>query len=91
MMRYITIKVFLLTLTVFIQYGETFQCGVPQIKQHIGTQVIPDVPDAPAHPAAPELPIGSQRTFFAIDFAKRQQYTINTTLRGSGTSLLYLC
>lgn len=84
MMRYITIKVFLLTLTFFIQYGETFQCGVPELKKHIGTQVIPDVPSAPAHPAAPELIIGSQRTFFAIDFAKKQQYTINATLQGSG-------
>jgi len=42
------------------------------------------VPTAPGHPAAPALAIGFQRTFFAIDFERKQQYTVNATLRASG-------
>ena len=40
---------------------------------------------APRHPAAPALTVGYQRSFFAIDFARKQQYSINATLRASGT------
>lgn len=83
-MRYITINIFLLTITIFAQYGEAFECGVPHLKEDLGSHILPDVASAPAIPAAPEHPVGLQRTFFAIDFARRQQYTINATLRGSG-------
>lgn len=83
-MRYSFITVLFLTLTLFAQYGEAFRCGLPDIKADLTPQFLPDVATAPAYPAAPALAIGFQRTFFAIDFARKHQYTINATLRASG-------
>ena len=84
-MRFTTITFFLLTLTLFTQSGEAFRCGTPHLKMEMVHQLSPEVASAPAHPAAPALPIGFQRPFFAIDFARNQQYTINATLRASGS------
>lgn len=83
-MRYTIITVLLLTLILSPQYSEAFRCGTPYLKIDIAPELLTDVPTAPTHPAAPALSIGFQRTFFAIDFARRQQYTINATLRASG-------
>ncbi len=83
-MRNIIVTFFFLTLTFSAQYGETFQCGTPYLKDGMVYRLSPDVATAPAHPAAPAHPIGFQRTFFAIDFARKQQYIINATLRASG-------
>lgn len=69
----------------FAQSGEAFRCGMPHLKMDIPPELLTDVATAPAHPAAPALSIGFQRTFFAIDFARKQQYTINATLRASGS------
>ena len=92
-MRYTFITVLLLTLTFSVQSGEAFRCGTPHLKMDMVPELLTDhaedrtriLPTAPAHPAAPALNIGFQRTFFAVDFAKKQQYTINATLRASGT------
>ena len=90
------IVIFFLLLTVAVQSSEAFRCAVPLLKkdgvpQHLLegrdrelAPTVSDVPTAPAHPAAPAHPIGFQRNFFAIDFAKKQQYIVQATLRGSG-------
>ena len=66
------------------QSGEAFRCGTPHLKMDMTPELLTNVATAPAHPAAPALSIGFQRTFFAIDFARKQQYIINATLRASG-------
>lgn len=83
-MRFTIFTFFFLTLILYTQDGEAFRCGTPYLKMEIGHQLTPEVPTAPVHPAAPALQIGFQRPFFAIDFARKQQYTINATLRASG-------
>ncbi len=91
----IQIVFFFLMLTVAVQSSEAFRCAVPLLKkdgagQHLSVKdrnlrrMPTTVPTAPAHPAAPAHPIGFQRNFFAIDFAKKQQYIIHATLRASG-------
>ena len=84
-MRYTILTFFLLTLIFFSQTGEAFRCGTTYLKQEKVHQLSSEVATAPAPPHAPARPIGFQRPFFAIDFARNQQYTINTTLRASGT------
>ena len=79
-MRYTIITVLLLTLIFFVQYGEAFRCGTPHLKMDMAPELLSEVATAPA----PALSIGFQRPFFAIDFVRRQQYTINATLRASG-------
>lgn len=83
-MRFTIFTFFFLTLILFTQDGEAFRCGTPHLKMELGHQPTSEVPTAPAPPAAPALQIGFQRPFFAIDFARKQQYTINATLRASG-------
>ncbi len=85
-MRFTIPTFFLLTLTLFTQSGEAFRCGTPHLKLEMGQQLSTEVATAPAHPAAPApaLPLGFRRPFFAIDFALKQQYTINATLWASG-------
>ena len=84
-MRKIIVKILLLTLTFTVQSSDAFRCGTPFLKEGLVLQPSPDLGTAPKHPAAPTLTIGLQRPFFAIDFARKQQYSINTTLRASGT------
>ncbi|MCY4404588.1 MAG: hypothetical protein OXD54_18635 [Candidatus Poribacteria bacterium] len=83
-MRFTIFTFFFLTLILFTQDSEAFRCGTPHLKMEIGHQPILEVPTAPIHPAAPALQIGFKRSFFAIDFTSKQQYTINATLRASG-------
>ena len=83
-MRYTISTVLLLTLILSAQYAEAFRCGTPHLKMDMAPELLTNVATAPTHPAAPALSIGFQRTFFAIDFARKQQYTINATLRASG-------
>lgn len=83
-MRNTIITVLLLTLILSAQYSEAFRCGTPHLKMDVVPELLTPVPTAPGHPAAPALTIGFQRTFFAIDFARKQQYTVNVTLRASG-------
>ena len=86
------VKVLLLTLPLAIplvmpsaaQPSHAFYCGTPFLKEGLVLQPSPDLGTAPRHPAAPALTIGFQRSFFAIDFARKQQYAINATLRASG-------
>ena len=84
-MRYTILTFFFLTLTLFSQTGEAFRCGTTFLKQEKVHRLSPEVATAPAQPNAPARPIGFKRPFFAIDFARKQQYTINATLRESGT------
>jgi len=84
-MRYTIITFLFLTFTVLVPIGEAFRCGTPHLKQDIVPQIPSDTISVPTPPAAPTLSVGFQRPFFAIDFAQKQQYTINATLRGSGT------
>ena len=100
-MRKITVKVLLLMLTLAIplamplaihfaaQSSHAFQCHYHAIKGPLLKEglILPpsDLGTAPKHPAAPALNIGFQRSFFAIDFARKQQYSISATLRASGT------
>lgn len=84
-MRYTIITFLFLTLTTLVPSSEAFRCGTPHLKHDIVQQLPSDSTSAPTIPAAPTLSIGFQRPFFAIDFAKNQQYTINATLRASGT------
>lgn len=84
-MRYTILTFFLLTLTLFSQTGEAFRCGTTFLKQEKVHQLSSEVATAPAHPNAPARPVGFQRPFFAIDFARKQQYAVNATLRVSGT------
>ena len=96
-MRKITVKVLLLMLTLVIplamplaihfaaQSSHAFRCGTPFLKEGLILQPSTDLGTAPKHPAAPALNIGFQRSFFAIDFARKQQYSISATLRASGT------
>ncbi|MDE0634518.1 MAG: hypothetical protein OXI43_01510 [Candidatus Poribacteria bacterium] len=84
-MRYTFITVLFVMLIFFAQSGEAFRCGTPHLKMDMPPELLTNVATAPAHPAAPALSIGFQRTFFAIDFARKQQYTINATLRASGS------
>ncbi len=83
-MRYTIITVLLLTLILSTQCSEAFRCGTPYLKMDVAPELLTPVPTAPKHPAAPALTIGFQRTFFAIDFKRKQQYTVNATLRASG-------
>lgn len=83
-MRNIFITLFLLTLIFPAQYSEAFRCGTPDLKKGMLVSPSQNVATAPKFPAAPALTIGFQRPFFAIDFARKQQYTINATLRASG-------
>ena len=92
-MRKIIVKVLLLTLPLAIplamnftvQSSYAFRCGTPFLKEGLVLPPSPDLGTAPRHPAAPALTVGFQRSFFAIDFARKQQYSINATLRASGT------
>lgn len=83
-MRKIIITVLLLTFVFAGKSGDAFRCGTPLLKEGLVFEPSPDVPTAPIHPAAPTLTIGFQRSFFAIDFARKQQYSIAATLRASG-------
>ena len=83
-MRYTIITVLLLTLILSVQCSEAFRCGTPHLKMDMTPELLSKMATAPAIPAAPALSVGFQRPFFAIDFARRQQYTINATLRASG-------
>lgn len=92
-MQKIIAKVLLLTLPLTIpltihfaaQSSHAFRCGTPFLKEGLVLQPSTDLGTAPRHPAAPALTIGFQRSFFAIDFARKQQYSISATLRASGT------
>ena len=84
-MRYTILTFFLLTLTLFSQTGEAFRCGTTFFKMEKVHQLSSELPTAPAHPNAPARAVGFQRPFFAIDFARKQQYTVNATLRVSGS------
>lgn len=83
-MRFTIITVLFLTLTLSAPNVEAFRCGTHQLKKDMVIQTTSEAPTAPLGLQAPALPVGFQRTFFAIDFAKKQQHTINTTLRASG-------
>ncbi len=39
----------------------------------------------PAQPCVPELAVGSRQSFFSIDFRKREQYVVQSTLQKVGT------
>lgn len=84
-MRYTIFTFFLLTLTLISQIGEAFRCGTTFLKQEKVHQLSAKIATAPVQPNAPARPVGFQRPFFAIDFSRKQQYTINATLRVSGT------
>lgn len=84
-MRYTILTFFLLMLTLFSHTAEAFRCGTTLLKQEKVHQLSSEVATAPVHPNAPVRPIGFQRPFFAIDFGRNQQYTVNATLRESGT------
>ncbi len=83
-MRKIFITALLLPFIFSVQSVDAFRCGTPFLKEGLVFEPSPDMGTAPRHPAAPALTVGFQRPFFAIDFARKQQYSVNTTLRASG-------
>ena len=84
-MRSTVLTFFFITLTFLSQTGDAFRCGTTHLKLENIHKLASEMATAPDNPNAPVRPIGFQRPFFAIDFARNQQYIINATLRASGT------